>query len=63
MKSARQTDDPDPIAWAPLLRTKPLAPVGFAGVGYLVGSLVALHILRTDHDPVAENVVFGGLDA
>ena len=56
MKSTRQTDGPGLNAEALFLRTKTLATVGFAGCTYFAGSLVALHVLRTDYVPLAENV-------
>ena len=43
-------------AEAPHLGAKTLATATFAGMGYFGVSLVALHFIRTDYDPVSENV-------
>ena len=56
MLRIRQTYNSGVTTEAPPSRAKALAAVGLSGFGYFAVSLVVLHILRTDYDPVTENV-------
>ena len=56
MLRIRQSHDSGLSTLTPRTRAKTLAAVGLAGFGYFAVSLVALHFLRTDYDPVTENV-------